>query len=391
MDLKAALTAVYAKYDTKERTFEFFERNQSRPELGVIFVDENSKKIALHEEKTPSTVCGKYLRYTNFGREGKQRDVIHLIMENNDLSFPDAVKMLLEWENHSLDAPIEKVKLTFEKEEKQKAYTEGYLDKMKKEATEYASEFNSILPGLFRSCSEEEILRGISIFNIGLNRFEGEEGMVSRLFIPEYDENGVAYGSFRYNRTLDPKGLLRKNCQRVIFGSHLLKVFDRKKPVIFAEGHSDTAVNNAKKFQTLTTGSSTTKIGDNISLLAGLHLHFYPDADIAGLKGVSMKIIEIETFNATATENDKITYEVFWWGETVFSSRSNSYFNKKDFVKEQIKIFKKEKFHAPENAKFKNWRILKKGIVKEGFDFIDFHTENSDSPKYDIWMKKYLY
>jgi hypothetical protein len=126
-------------------------------------------------------------------------------------------------------------------------------------------------------------------------------------------------------------------------------------------------------------------------LLKGLLLHFYPDCDIAGLKGVCMKIIEIEKFNETASEQDKISYEVFWWAESFFAPKTEKTFDKKDITKEQISIFKKEKFHAPEAAKFKNWKRVKKGTVKEGYDFIDFHTETQDSTKYSMYMSKYKY
>ena len=258
------------------------------------------------------------------------------------------------------------------------------------------------MEGLCRNCSLEEMRRAVKLFNIGLDSYENKRGELQyRLFIPEFNQDKIAYGSFRYNRELTPKGLLRKNSKRVLFGAHLIPLFNPKKPIVFTEGHSDCIVNNAKGIASVTSGSSTTKIGqESLELLKGRELHFYPDADEAGVKGVCSKIMEIEAFNASVSDKEQIDYKVFFWAKsfrlgkeiTKFSNkRKGDYVNSRDFAKLQIALFKEAKFHAPERALVKSWIFFGKEVAKEGYDFIDFHGEYSKKDSYKRLIKTYSY
>lgn len=392
VNYKALLNEIKQKYDTDQKSWEWFSDNSDRPELGIVKIDKRMRKLDIRGENTASTTVSKFLCYCDFGGEGKRHDVIHLIQQTTECSFIEAIKMLCSWEEKPLEGRSEVKRLESSEPvvEKKEPYTEKYVAYQKRVAKEDPVTFKKLLKGLCRPCSQSEIDRAVDIFDIGLNTYKPEDSneTMIRLFIPEYDDNMIPYGSFRYSRELDPKGLLRSNARRVLFGSHLLFQFNPKKPIIFAEGHSDTVVNNAKRIQTVTSGSSTTEIGPGLELLEGKEIHFYPDCDLAGIKGVCHKIIEIEKFNETADE--KIKYKIFWWSLTAIR-KDNSLLKEDDWISVQTKIFEQEKFKATPASMFENWKILQSQPVKEGFDWIDFHTLNKDHPKYKAFTNLYTY
>ena len=45
----------------------------------------------------------------------------------------------------------------------------------------------------------------------------------------------------------------------------------------------------------------------------------------------------------------------------------------------------------PEVAYVKNWKILQKDILPQGFDFIDFHLKHGGTDKYNNFIKAYKF
>ena len=449
MNYKKVLNNILDKYPTAEDTFAFFELHSSRKELGIISIDKRTRKLDLRGENTPSVAVYPFLKYKDFGGDdGGPTDVISLILENTKLKFPDAVLLLAKWEKEDVTELEKKVLHHREKaEEKKKVppYKNFYLDQRIQERNEIANKaiFNELIKGLFRSCSRDEKIAGIKAFNIGLTSYEEfvsdqdeEKQLVYRLFIPEYNEEGVAFGCYKYNRAIKgKKGLLRKNAQRVLFGSHLLKFYkDKSKPIILSEGHSDVVVNVAKYLQCVTNGSSTKSIKEYLPLLKGRTLHIYPDADQAGIKGATMRTIEIEAFNKTLEkEEDKIKYKVFlwssvfidesieefgkfkvrlssmkktanpkkfskkWWIKHFTDETLSPYIDHSIMIKEQKLIFDKQQVFQKEtlvptkDQLIENWTILSKEPVKQGFDFVDFHEKNKNSKNYENFISKYKF
>jgi len=392
IDLKGIINSIKSRYASDKASFEFYMRNAER--LGILNADTGRKMIDLRGEKTPSTTVTKYLKYCDFGNEGKQHDIIHLIQEKYRATFQEAVKMLAEWEDVPLDSTTEFKPLVFEEETKVAPYKEGYLKKMVEDSFKNPKLFKTILDGLCRTCSIEEMRIAVKRFRIGLNSYEDKETKETlyRLFIPEFNEKNIPYGSYRYNRELKPKGLIRGKSVRVLFGSHLIPFFDIMKPILFNEGHSDTIVNNAKSMQSVTSGSSTTKIGkEGLESLKGRELHFYPDCDIPGMKGVSTKIMEIEAFNAEHEPEDRIRYRVYWWAKTFTDDKTGKKIGLKDLIAAQIKIYKSEDFHAPIEGRVTKWTFFPRENVKQGYDFIDFHNDYSSSKNYTAFKEKYSY
>lgn len=441
-NLKELLHSIKEKFETDNDSFEFFETFSSKKELGIVSIDTRNKKFDLRGENTPSVKAYPKLVYVDYGGEGKPRDVIQLILENNpEMKFPDAVKLLASWLNEDTSKFITKGKSENVSTEKALPYSQRYITSQIEERNipENKDIFMSILKGLFRSCSIEEMRVGVKAFNIGLNKYEIELEDKSkiqqwRLFIPEYDEKLIPYGSYRYNREYkDNKGLLRRNCKRVLFGSHLLKYFKKSIPIVVSEGHSDVCVNIAKYMQSVTTGSSTSKITPFLPLLKGFELHFYPDSDQPGIKGVTLKILEIEEFNYSLPEEDKIKYKIFSWGkgfvekdiqdfknlyipfEEILINDTLKKYSKKwwlnhfneetltefiDFsiirkeqeliISKKIKEDKKD-YIIPDSIWIDNWKPVSKDFVQQGFDFIDFHTKFQSSEKYEGFISKYKF
>ena len=399
-DLKEVLEGIYAKYPTKEASFQFFLMHADK--LGVLEADLSRKAVKLRPERTASTHFLPFLKYNDFGDEGKVKDVIDRIQEIYGCGFVDAVKMLLEWENEPVEELLEKkksfqiqsTKEIFEKKEIRSPYTQYYIDQRKAEAKENPQLAFELLKKLCRSCKGEEYKRAVKMFNIGLITMNGYHGEEKRLFIPEYDENGIPWGSFSYNRDLDPKGKLRKDSKRVLFGSHLMKYFNLNAPIIFAEGHSDCIVNNVKLYQSLTTGSATTPIREYMfPLLEGRIIHFYPDADRAGMKGVLQKLLDIELYNSQKPLDKQIKYKVYWWSDKVIG-KEGEVFNRDFWEKMQEEFFQKKNITPSSQMLFKNWIIIKqksKEYIEEGYDFIDFHLEYQDTPAYKAFMQKYKF
>lgn len=435
------------KYQTPEESFEVFDLLSSK--LKIKSINKNTRKFDLRGENTPSVTCYGKLTYVDFGAGDGRRNIVHLIRENNKtLSFKSAVLQLAEW----LKEDVELLKASSiglrKQEETKKAepYKEKYIQDQIDERNKIENKelFLNLINGLCRSCSIEEKRAAVKAFNIGLNYYDSsytyEEGGEQktkterqyRLFIPEYDQHKVPYGSFRYNREYkDNKGLLRKNCQRVLFGSHLLPFYKKQKPLIFSEGHSDTIVNVSKYLQCVTSGSSTTPLKAFLPLLKGFLIHFFPDADQPGIKGVSEKILEIEEYNKELPEEEKIKYQVFLWGigwkekniedfqnmliplseiDTLAEKYSKAWW-RRHFTDEtltpniELDIIEKEQNHIfnkkikdlkldivlPDCAYVKNWKILQKDILQQGFDFIDFHLKHGGTDKYNNFIKTYKF
>lgn len=448
IDYKKVLENILNRYQTADDSFDFFELYSSKKELGIVSIDKRNKKFDIRGEKTPSVVPKPKLSYIDYGGDGERKNIIHLIRENTKCSFVEAIKILAQLVKEDVASLEKDIKIYQKQENKERAipYSEKYIQEQINERNKIENKdlFLSILKGLCRGCSIEEMRVGVKAFNIGLNSYEqtnqdtGEKYMEHRLFIPEYDENNVPYGSYRYNRAYTgKKGLLRTNCKRVLFGSNLMKYFNKNIPLIVSEGHSDTIVNVSKYLQCVTTGSSTTKIGPFLELLKGWTLHFYPDADQPGIKGVTMKILEILEFNESIQlEEDKIKFKVFWWGSTfeekdidvfkklylpleyIKKEESLKSFSKKwwlrhfndenldskitvdilkkeqEFILDKYKKENKKEFDAPKELFIDSWTLVSSKNVPQGFDFIDFHSQyNTDETKekYNKFISKYKF
>ncbi len=393
-DLKKVVLVIKERYSSKESTFAFIAKHASA--LGVQQLDTRAKKWSFRGEKTPSCVANEYLSYRDYGDATNHNpDVVGRIMEYRGLSFPEAVRFLSELENLDVSSTsLESFKpapRVVERKEYKQPFKKGYLYYKSKYAQENKELFNELLDGLCRSCSKEEKERAVFLFNIGLDTFETKEGKVqSRLFIPEMDEKKVAWNCFHYNRSLTPKGLLRRDGKRCLFGSHLLR---NQEKVILTEGHSDCIVNNAKGLISVSSGSSTTAIPEEgLMLLKGRHVLFAPDADIAGWQGAIRKMIQIEEFNSSLKQSERISFSSLYWGDFIAS---------KDDEKLNIKkgdVIDKAWLQAHQHLFFKdvelkkemlveNWKQVHKSAVKQGYDFVDFHNQHkNDGEKYSKFL-----
>ena len=427
IDYKKLLNKMLDRFPHKEDTLDFFKRNHEYFSQGCYkasnFDEYKSKFSARREDNTPSTLCKPRLTTVDFGDTGKQKSILQFIVDINNekedgeylempKAFPKAVQLLADLlkvdENQDMDdyvyvppPPIE--------EKKAGEYKPNFIDRQKRNSVKNDKSkktFLSLMDGLCRSCSLDEKRRAVKIFNIGLNDYlqtdpkTNKSRTVYRLFIPEYSRDLIAYGSFRYNRNEDPKGLLRKNCQRVLFGFHLSHVFKVDKPIIFAEGHSDVVVNNSKRIQAITSGSATTPIGENISELKGKLIHLYYDLDLPGVKGITERVIEIEMFNKDVSEAEKIKYVIYQWSSKVIIDDKV-----KDFIEyeeEQLEVIKRLKGDTRraitltddyifEKCRISTWKVLSNEPKGKGYDWIDFHTEMKDHEKYTSFVNQYTY
>jgi len=386
------------KFTTKKATYEFAKR--FRKELGIK-VNTSAKKIAVRNEKTPSAVAHKRLYFYDFGL-GESVSLLYAIKELNNISYIEAAKRIISlYKGLPATWIVEQQKEVEVIVPKKPPYKESYITALQKDRLTNWKTFYSILNGLCRSCSKEEKKRAIEIFSIGFVKIEftTEEGVEikeDRLFIPERDVNGTPFNAYQYNRALDPKGRFRKNGKRVLFGAHLLKDFINK-PIISAEGHSDCVVHNAKGMQSVSTGSASTPIGEEgLRALSRREIHLYPDMDDAGIKGALMKALEIELWNATHPDS-YIKSKIVLWAKGFKNKKGNIITEGK--IKEEAKAFLRKKWQDLSReekaaaklavATLEKSKILSSKIVKEGYDGIDFHTDNQSHPAYEAWKKKY--
>jgi len=392
---------------SKNESFEWWEENSIRPELMAYKVNTGAKKMSFRgHDDTPSVSFLDGLRYYDFGT-GEGGDPVTRIMEVTNLPFLEAVKLFLSWFGEDVNIEEYKVKASYVKkstESKVDPYKPSYLRRMILGRSN--PRYKLLLEGLFRgAATQKEIQYAESVLHIGYD--EGTEKYVDRLFIPEMDINGIAYGSYKYNRNDSsdtiPKGLIRKNSERVLFGEHMLP--KAGKNIIYCEGHTDVIVNIAKKFYAVTTGGATKAIGNNISKLKGKIIYDFPDLDIAGMLGATRRSIEIEAFNKTAKPEDKIKHFVFWWAEWIEIDKIDKSIREgkadknalmiKDFIKYknghaylnykhldiiQSKFLKQKKVSIKNTVS--NFKVVfKKNFKNNGYDFIDFYRDENSSEK----------
>ena len=441
-DYTKLLYSMLDRFPTGADTLVFFQKNAAYFTAGgykVYNFDEYKLKFSARpNDNTPSTLCKPKLTTVDFGDTGTQKGILQFIIDVNNekddkeylrfipkdnqktqadrdmnrktyyFAIQELANLLDVDENKDLDdyvyVPPPKVE-----EKKAKEYTVRYVDKQR--AHSLKNDFNKnktkeLMDELCRSCSLDEKRRAIKIFNIGLlDYMHTDKGSktprkVYRLFLPEYSKDLKAYGCFKYNRAESTSGLLRKNCQRVLFGIHLSHVFSPEKPIIFAEGHSDVVVNNSKRIQTITSGSATTPIGENISEMKGKLYHLFYDLDDAGVKGITSRLVEIEMFNKDQVEKDKIRYKVFQWSsKVIIKDEVVEFISYEDIQREHLQrligdtrkgitIDENELF---EKCRISTWQVLSNEPKKKGFDWIDFHTEMKDHPKYNAFINQYTY
>lgn len=392
-------------YATPEDSFRWWELNSGRPELGVLSIDTRTKKARFRSsDDTPSVAFYKYLSYVDFGADSESKDPVDRIVEVTGCTPLDAAKMVLEWEGQDpADIGIRNHPAFYqpkreEIKEFRRPYSPKYIDQLVANRCLFQERYLKAAAGLFRAVSDTEREVAEKLLSIGFLPKE-KEYQADRVFVPEFDEKGVPWGSYAYNREASPKGLLRKNAKRVLFGSHLLVQYPQT--VIFTEGHTDAINLIAKKVPALTTGSSTTKIGEHIKLLAGRKVLFFPDLDIPGMKGATKKAIEIEEWNKNASPEEKIEYSIFWWADWMFSKKlfdktaSNAVSKSERDLLILARIAARKKEHLLVNRQMfravqedilsrypeyiqhpkldiRNWTVVfKNASRKEGYDFVD--------------------
>lgn len=402
------------RYSTPEDSFRWWELNSGRPELGVLSIDTRTKKARFRaSDDTPSVAFYKYLSYVDFGADGQSKDPVDRIMEVTGATPLEAAKMVLEWEGQNPEDLEIQNHPAFREPQKEKKgfrppYSPKYLKELQTNRCLYQDRYLKVAKGLFRAVTEVEREFAEHILSIGFLP-KKEKNHVDRVFVPEFDEKGVPWGSYAYNREGTPKGLLRKNAKRVLFGSHLLAKYPQT--VFFTEGHTDAINLIAKKVPAVTTGSSTTKIGEHIKLLAGRKILFFPDLDVPGMKGVTKKAMEIEEWNKKASPEDRIEYTIFWWADWMYSKdllekilsgsvskseRDLLILSKIGARKKGHLLVNKEMFRViqedflyrfPEYARhpkidIRSWTVVHKNASrKKGYDFVDRMQEGDFASK----------
>jgi hypothetical protein len=401
-NLKEILDYIKEVYASEADTFSFIEANASA--LGVYNVDSRTKKFSIRSERTPSAKARPNLSLIDFGGDGVTKDLVAHLQDELGYSFPDAVKLLADLAGVPVEGNVEVKRVAPPTPIKKKViYLYPFKDEVLKSYIDNSfkkpSIFKELVGGLCRECSIKEMRKAVKLFQIGLSEFTHKKGEKNgqteyRLFIPEKNLKGEALGCFRYNRNLTPKGLLRSGfekdgveyrAKRVLFGSHLIPLFNNEKPIIFTEGHSDCVVNNAKGIASVTSGSATTPIPEEgLEALKGREVHFFYDCDLAGMKGLHKKIAQIKAFNANQNESDKIRYKIFWWAKSFIDKKTKQKvetealykaLNEKEelsFVYSELKIFSQEE-------------------VAGGYDFIDFHRDFKIHSNYESFLERYSY
>jgi len=415
MENQSDISSLYKKYKefkqglTKEDSWELWLSLSNKAELRIYQIDQNSKKLSFRVyDDTPSVVVFENLIAFDFGGSSdKGIDPVGRIMEVTDYSFKDALILFMGWLGEDIEVKPPVLRYKAEKKSEIQPYKPAYIRRVISDRHIYKNEYEKLAKGLFRGTTEKEQKYAENILYIGY--IPATEEYIDRIFIPEMDENGIPYGSYRYNRgAVKPvaKGLLRSNSKRILYGSHMLPKF--KGSIIYSEGHSDTVVNLAKRYGCLTTGASTKKIGDNIGTLAGKKIYDFPDLDIAGMLGAMKRHIEIEDFNKNCLEEQKITHIIFWWADwfvsdKIYNKISLNQVEKQDpfasivndivlsnnlagisikmLKKLQLEFCKKRGWDF-ESLNIEKWKVIYKKQYKNiGFDFIDFYESKKNQEK----------
>lgn len=394
--------SIKGAYQSKDSSYDWWLTNSGRPELGIYDVDTKLKKLCLRaSDKTASTAIYPELQIKDFGGSDGIDDPVSRIMTNTSLTFLEAVDLFLSWEGADYDYNPPVSNFVKEKKDTSAPYKDSYIRATMVDKARNLARYEELAKDLFRSCSPEEKANGERLFSVGfITKEKAEyEGSVDRIFIPEFDQNKIPYGSYRYNRNdKDRKGLLRGNSKRVLFGSHLLGDATN---VVFAEGHTDTVVNCSKGMQCVTTGSATKRFEENLAILAGRNILDFPDLDLAGLFGAVNRDIEISQWNANCLEEDRISHQVYIWAEGFVDSKVNEridsgeslikeiYFPflaeieengfSKEIMLQLVQIYAQKKNYSIDTSK---WKFISKGFKKGGYDWIDFHLENQSKDAY---------
>lgn len=424
----AELTKVY---HSEQEIYDFWV---SHPELEVCNVGlRNAHKFAfsIRPERTPSArpnpkVCGFMI--TDFGGEGRSITPLERLQDLG-YSKKEAIDKLLSWISNSdlsIDVQINVRRSAplidnTEKLPYSKKVVQSYLHN----ASAFYNSFKIVLDGFLRASSESEKITAQRLLMIGFSP-KGEYEDIDRLMLFEQDEKGVPYGHYKYNRNANPKGKLRKNAKRVLLGSHLIARFGND--IIINEGHTDFCANISKQLSAVSSGSSTKRFSDEyLDLLAGKTLHDFPDLDVPGVIGATHRAIDIAKWNAkNAGIKPAIVHKVYLWSDWFKSSKlaekiqnnafSNSVVDKilkqapvknseafiglKMLSDIQSAVLNNERkfdgdFPTNPNMFISNWALLnkaKKGMVKnEGYDFVDFHLENSQNPNYESFLAKFKF
>jgi len=394
-----------AAFPTKEATLEFFERNRAYFTVGS-FAPRNFQVNGVFslrvEDDTPSAHAKPLLKWIDFGLDGRVHSIIDLILMIGEerlgerRSFPWAVEELERLVKEAGSAPVEgEIDPDLFKPKEKKVlppYSAYYIQKRVEDAERNREIFEELLSGLCRTCSASERERARKLFRMGLAfpRNDSHEDF-PRLFVPEFDSDLVAWGSYRYKRDATPKGLLRRDSKRLLFGGHLLRFFNGG-PIIFSEGHSDTVVNNAKGLRCVTTGSATTPLRDNVEALKGREVHIFYDLDKPGVLGTINRMIEIARFNDEVEEGDRIKVVPHLWSQTMVDREEKEVDVVTAFDEEISKLLEREKMeHLKEEVHPSAWRVVSRKPLKKGFDWIDFHGEFSGAPNYGKFLRRYRY
>jgi len=278
-----------------------------------------------------------------------------------------------------------------------------------------------IAKGLFRGASESEIRKAVSLLKIGFRQGKGD--YLDTLYIPKPNLDSKFVGAYSFNREYKTlkgfatAGFEKKNAPKPAFPSILTPSYTSK-VVVWAEGMTDAALLIAKGIQSITEGGAGSSIQqDTFEVLKGKTVLDFPDADLAGLEGAIKRNLQIVEFNKSQNAENQIKHIVFWWAK---SFASVSYLEKVidrkiqknsslDFalqegakrtkdgkgLKVDLDTLQKVQYRLLEKrglAKFEDGQyivpsdillvndfkvVLKKHIVKAGFDFTDMINKDS--------------
>ena len=427
---------IFYGYHTKEEIFNLWVEHSD--ELGVIVperVDRNFK-FSLRSERTPSAspfAASPGYAVKDFG-SGELFSPMSRLQELHGLSKKEAMERIFSWYGEGNDG-VELREIKFydkpqDIEPERKPYPERVIQQYLLNAIHNEGRFNDLATGFFRACTPEEIQRARKLLRIGycpVSKYD----KIERLMLFEVDKNNVAYGHYKYNRMAEsegyPKGVLRKNAKRVLLGSHLIKKFGED--IIVAEGHTDFVNNIAKGLACITTGSSTKRLEqEDLDLLAGKHLHDFPDLDFPGIFGAMQRKADIAEWNRNNKgKKPLIKHTIYAWSSMFASAKEASViqsgnipayspykhclnkvkikngvaiFNTGTILEVQRDHFRKKSFSigkgTAKSMGFDSWILLSRPkkmseIKKEGYDFVDFHLENQDNPNYNKFLAKFKF
>jgi len=405
---------------------------QYRPKgrSGNLGIDVNKGESKNHNisisQKRGSSSYGIKNFSTTFPRLGPADLWILINYGTTQVSHENAVAFLnamdISWDDNGVfSKPVYKTNFSSKSTAHDKNYApsdkKGFVYYKRKALNELKNRENvlSLLKGLTRNnLSDNDLFSFANKYGIGYS--EKTDKYIDRLVLFKYNPiNEEAISHVLHNRkaskvaqsdgSFPAKDLEKSNGRPFVLG--LTPEVMKSKVIILTEGVSDWANLASRGFATVTTGSSTTRLTDEIlSFFHGKTLFIFPDADFAGL---SIKWqTQINDYNKKIPEAN-IRVVTFWWCEWFKSEtigkkivtntleswsilrkisplkvKQNTLFVNFSGVNSTCSKYVKE-YNLDEHVEFKineikNFKIVKKGnqVVSNGYDFTDFLNEESN-------------